>query len=279
MNRVKDILCAVAPIIAVMTLLYLLAAIPKAHGQSNEDKLFARHDSLFVKLQDGREFFAGETQKDGDGYFSIFPERAYHIVDSIKTMIIESSISDTTMYFTKFVGTLEPSPFLSVLNDTLFVRLGYESFALAVKVNGNFHFPLHTNNSPRYGFITDSIKWVPSDTTFEGDKCHAHDWVYSEPSAITFRVGDMIYKKHPYDPSLGRLLACVGGYHPRKSRCADDLPIHDEEEHCPYEVLEREKICRTCMRSVVERERWFQHYVAPPKTEFQKLKEKQRVKP
>ncbi len=255
MNRIKNILYVVVMATAILFAICALACVPKAHGQSerrfefvetsssppsyNEDILFARGDSLFVKLQDGREIFTGETQKDGNGYFSIFPERAYFLMDSIRK-------ATALKYLTVPITTLE-------LNSWQ----GLDSIKA-------------------YGWVTDSIKWVPIDTTLEGDRCHVHDWVYSESYKITVRIGDMVYLKNPYDPSLGRFLVCIAGYHPRNLISDNVIPIHDEDEHCPYEVLEREKICRKCMRSIIEREKWFQHYVAPPKTEFQRLKEKQR---
>lgn len=97
-----------------------------------------------------------------------------------------------------------------------------------------------------FGWITDSIKWVPTDTTFEGEEDCKHEWVWSESY---HQVGAFTHSD----------------YH--------------NGDHCSRNDMLREKICRACLRSIVEREKWFQHYVAPPKTEFERLKEKQRAKP
>lgn len=110
--------------------------------------------------------------------------------------------------------------------------------------------PLQSFNKQKFGWVTDSIKWVSTDTTFEGDcKCE-HDWVYGEPD--------------------------IAGYNFATHSC---LVYHPPGQHCDFYNDVREKICRHCLRSEIEREKWFQHYVEPPKTEFQKLKEKQRAKP
>lgn len=125
-----------------------------------------------------------------------------------------------------------------------------------------------------FGWITDSITWVATDTTFTGDcKCE-HEWVYSEDYSTTFRSVDLLYLKS------NMVLVCADGHHPRTS--LNYLRIkhesHDPNAHCPYEVNEREKICHKCLFSVIEREKWFQHFIAPPKSEFESLKEKQRAK-
>ena len=101
----------------------------------------------------------------------------------------------------------------------------------------------------QFGWVTDSIKWVVTDTTFEGDcKCE-HDWVYGEPD--------------------------IAGYGFATYSC---LVYHPPGQHCDFNNDVREKICRHCLRSEIEREQWYQHLVAPPKSEFEKLKEKQRAK-
>lgn len=76
------------------------------------------------------------------------------------------------------------------------------------------------------------------------------------------------------------VLACASGYHPKNSMrlIGSKYPSHEPEEHCPFEIMDREKICRKCLFSVIEREKWFQRFVAPPKSEFEILKEKQRAK-
>jgi len=100
-----------------------------------------------------------------------------------------------------------------------------------------------------FGWVTDSIKWVATDTMFKGDcKCE-HDWVFGEPN----------YDVSGSGLSIGCLVDHNGG-------------------HCDYDDDVREKICRKCMRSVIEREKWYHRFVAPPKSEFEILKEKQRAK-
>lgn len=109
--------------------------------------------------------------------------------------------------------------------------------------------PLQSFNKQKFGWVTDSIKWVSTDTTFEGDcKCE-HDWVYGEPD--------------------------IAGYNFATHSC---LVYHPPGQHCDFYNDVREKICRHCLRSEIEREQWFQHYVVPPKSEFERLKEKQRAK-
>lgn len=98
------------------------------------------------------------------------------------------------------------------------------------------------------GWVTDSIKWVADDTLYVGDKDCVHDWLYGEPEITGFE----------------RSISC--------------LVYHPQGQHCDWGDGLREKICRNCMRSEIERERWFQHFVAPPKSEFEILKEKQRAK-
>lgn len=100
----------------------------------------------------------------------------------------------------------------------------------------------------KFGWITDSITWVATDTTtFKGDSKCAHEWIYGKPdfSTVSWRFG------------------CL---------------VNHDGAHCDYDDDVREKICRKCLRSVIEREKWFQRFVAPPKSEFEILKEKQRVK-
>lgn len=109
--------------------------------------------------------------------------------------------------------------------------------------------PLQNLNKQKFGWVTDSIKWVSTDTTFEGDcKCE-HDWVYGEPD--------------------------IAGYGFATYSC---LVYHPPGQHCDFNNDVREKICRHCLRSEIEREQWYQHFVAPPKSEFERLKEKQRAK-
>lgn len=105
-------------------------------------------------------------------------------------------------------------------------------------------------NKPKFGWITDSITWVAIDTTFAGNLKCEHDWVFGEPDIV----------------EIGSSFSCAV-YHPAG-------------QHCDLSGEVREKICRRpgCLRSVIEREKWFQHFVSPPKSEFEILKEKQRAK-
>lgn len=105
------------------------------------------------------------------------------------------------------------------------------------------------DRSDVYGWVTDSIKWVPTDTTFEGEPDCNHDWVYGEPD--------------------------IAGYGFATSSC---FVYHPPGQHCDFYNDVREKICRHCLHSEIEREQWYQRFVEPPKTEFQKLKEKQRAR-
>lgn len=106
-----------------------------------------------------------------------------------------------------------------------------------------------------YGWVTDSIKWVPIDTTFEGDcKCE-HDWVFGtdKPGSIEIHF--------------------IFGF-----EFIDCIRLNPDGKHCNEHLsATREKICRKCLRGVIERERWFQHYVASSKSEFERLKERQRL--
>ena len=116
-------------------------------------------------------------------------------------------------------------------------------------------------NSPndsiaKFGWITDSIKWVAMDTTFEGNRECAHEWVLDakKPGSIDihFTFGFEIM---------------------------DCIRLNPDGKHCnEHQSATREKICRNCLRSVIEREKWFQRFIAPPKSEFEQLKEKQRAK-
>ena len=85
-------------------------------------------------------------------------------------------------------------------------------------------------NKQKFGWVTDSIKWVSTDTTFKGEPDCGHDWVYHPPG-----------------------------------------------QHCNLYSDVREKICRHCLHGETEREQWYQRFVAPPKSEFELLKEKQRA--
>lgn len=104
-------------------------------------------------------------------------------------------------------------------------------------------------NKSKFGWVTDSITWVPIDTTFVGESNCQHAWVYGEPDI----AGDG-FVTH----------SC--------------LVYHPPGQHCDFNNDVREKICRRCLRSVIESEQWFQHFVAPHKTEFEILKERQRSK-
>lgn len=107
-----------------------------------------------------------------------------------------------------------------------------------------------------FGWITDSIIWVVTDTTFEGDcKCE-HDWVLDVEK-------------------LGSIdIHFIFGF-----EVMDCTRLNPDGKHCnEHQSATREKICRKCLFSVIEREKWFQRYVAPPKSEFERLKEKQMDK-
>lgn len=152
-------------------------------------------------------------------------------------------------------------------------RQCFQEYAVDVDTTGSdsaiIYFPPITRPI-KFGWITDSITWVATDTTFEGDcKCE-HEWVYSDNKNLTFRVGATVWRK------TDGLALCSVGVHNWKRFW--DEPDHTDGSHCPYEINERERICRKCLFSVIERENWFQHFVAPPKSEFEILKEKQRAK-
>lgn len=121
------------------------------------------------------------------------------------------------------------------------------------------------DKAKEFGWVTDSIKWVPAGgmIIFDGEeKCRDHDWAYETSRKAYF------------------------GYHEGSKTLFGDTyirmrcdQVNPDGKHCnEHQSATREKICRKCLRSEIEREWWFQHFVAPPKSEFQKLKEKQRVK-
>mgnify|MGYP000933773444 CR=1 FL=1 len=104
-----------------------------------------------------------------------------------------------------------------------------------------------------FGWITDSIKWIVTDTTFEGDcKCR-HNWVFDaeKPGSI-----DIYF---------------IFGF-----EVIDCIRFNPDGKHCnEHQSATREKICRKCLRSEIDREQWFQRFVASPKSEFELLKDKQ----
>lgn len=127
-------------------------------------------------------------------------------------------------------------------NDSLWVSTTVDSATWASRL-------VTEEIAPKYGWITDSIKWVVTDTTFEGDcKCE-HDWVYGVPD--------------------------IAGYGFATSSC---FVYHPPGQHCDFYNDVREKICRHCLHSEIEREQWYQRFVAPPKSEFELLKEKQNAR-
>lgn len=108
----------------------------------------------------------------------------------------------------------------------------------------------------KFGWITDFITWVATDTTFEGNLKCAHTWVFdaAKPGNVNLHY------------IFGfEIIDCTG--------------LNPDGKHCnEHQSATREKICRKCLFSVIECEKWFQRFVAPPKSEFEILKEKQRVK-
>lgn len=114
----------------------------------------------------------------------------------------------------------------------------------------------------KFGWITDSITWAATDTTFEGDLRCAHEWVHGE-------VQEHLFGRHN-----GTKWLFGEGHSPMW--CSD---VNPDGKHCnEHQSATREKICRKCLFSVVEREKWYQRFVAPPKSAFELLKEKQRAK-
>lgn len=98
---------------------------------------------------------------------------------------------------------------------------------------------------PQGEWVTDSVAWKPNGILFAGKDNCKHDWCFSESGHSSAYI----------------TWGC--------------LTIHGKGEHCSYQDKVRSKICRLCLREESERERWYQHYVAPQKTEFEVLKEKQ----
>lgn len=91
-----------------------------------------------------------------------------------------------------------------------------------------------------YPVVTDSVVWrtVSVDSLNTGKKNCKHDWVYSD----TWRAG-------------GNMQCCV---------------LH-HGEHCDYDDLMRNRICRVCLRKETQREFWYQHRAEPPESEYGKL--------
>lgn len=145
-------------------------------------------------------------------------------------------------------------------NDSLFAKLsgGREVYLIA----DSTYLPLDTVKI--YGWITDSIKWVPVGglVIYEGIKCDVHDWVYDD--VVPGRIGEHCCGFRLVG-TVKMLLNC--------------LSVNPDGKHCnEHQSATRERICRNCLRSEIEREQWFQHFIERSKTEFELLKEKQRSK-
>lgn len=138
-------------------------------------------------------------------------------------------------------------------------------------IDGSTFVLLQRLNKSKFGWVTDSIKWVVMDTTFKGNLKCEHEWVYSEPKMQGNRFGAYVFDKHTIN------VVCARGAHYANGKW-DESPFHSLDEHCQYEEREREKICRKCLRSEIEREQWYQRFIEPPKSEFELLKEKQNAR-
>jgi hypothetical protein len=89
-------------------------------------------------------------------------------------------------------------------------------------------------------YATDSVKWLFDgvDSLNEGDPLCSHVWEIKELP--------------------GSNMSC--------------LVMHPPGQHCSWNDVRREKICKICLRHEYEREHWYQHQGIEPESEFDKLK-------
>lgn len=100
------------------------------------------------------------------------------------------------------------------------------------------------------GWKLDSVKWVAHDTVFSAKVKCTHSWVFRGDS-VTFGLhSDFIAKA----PKMNK------------------PPFRQQDNS--YE--NRSKICRTCLTEIREHLVKSWHYVPPPKTEFEILKDRQK---
>lgn len=245
--RLKNFLIESAYFPGMLIATWLTVSSCAAHAQTrprtpdsvNQRFVYMRGDTVFQRNSNGVEE-------------PLLPPSVYHYhIDSLEAelylykpkpgvIIIELDTTSNKMVYRKKIGYVKITNFY---DDSLWVTD-------SIFVTASRRFPvLQSLNKPKFGWITDSIKWVPIDTTFEGESNCQHDWVYGEPD--------------------------IAGYGFATYSC---LVYHPPGQHCDFYNDVREKICRHCLHSEIEREQWYQRFVAPPKSEFERLKEKQRAK-
>ena len=195
----------------------------------------------------------------------------YSLRGVLRTAIKADSLwtVDTTIQADSTFGALNPANSLRVGEPTEAwqwdtAKLEWEnSIITAPSIRGDSLFIddstfvlLQRLNKSKFGWVTDSIKWVVTDTTFEGEPDCKHDWVY----------GNIKHGSIDFHFTMGfEIVDCTW--------------LNPDGQHCnEHQSATREKICRKCSRGEIEREHWYQRFVAPPKSEFELLKEKQNAR-
>ena len=97
---------------------------------------------------------------------------------------------------------------------------------------------LQSWNLKFYNIVTDSVVWRCERVENIGDTSCAHEWI----------IDDRTTRR----PGVSCLVDHNGG-------------------HCSWDDAIEHRICRKCLRKEVWGESWYQHWVTPPKSEYEKL--------
>jgi hypothetical protein len=109
--------------------------------------------------------------------------------------------------------------------------------------------------SDKFGWVLDSTKWVPHDTLFQAKVVCTHNWVFQSDSA------SYLY----------------GGYL-RQTNLKSAPPFWQEiKTNRTYFYENQRRICERCLTEIAEHLVKYWRRVSLPKTEFELLKDKQKL--